>query len=94
MTPDNTLETTLSSTSAAAVADLHDADGETATAAAIGPLSLGGLEEVYDALAEGLDAAGDDASERFLVKLALLNAQALGDAGLMRRHIAIALRDL
>lgn len=59
-----------------------------------GALGLTGLEAVYDALAAGIDRAGSDHSEHFLVKLALLNAQALGDAALFRRQIEIALRDL
>ena len=40
-------------------------------------LSIGGLETVYDALATAIDQAGPDKAELFLVKLALLNAQAL-----------------
>ena len=61
---------------------------------ASGTLSLSGLEAVYDALARALDRAGTDGSERLLVKLALLNAQAIGDAALVRHHIEAALRDL
>ena len=57
-------------------------------------LSLAGLEAVYDALATAIDQAGADKSELFLVKLALLNAQALGDADAFRRQIDTALRDL
>ena len=57
-------------------------------------LSLAGLETVYDALATAIDQAGSDKSELFLVKLALLNAQALGDADAFRRQIDTALRDL
>ena len=57
-------------------------------------LTLPGLETVYDALATAIDQAGPEKSELFLVKLALLNAQALGDADLFRRQLAAALRDL
>lgn len=43
-------------------------------------LTLPDLETVYDRLAHAIDQAGPDKAELFLVKLALLNAQALGDA--------------
>jgi hypothetical protein len=58
------------------------------------PLTIDGLETVYDALATALDQAGPDRSELFLVKLALLNANALADAQLFQQHIASALQDL
>ncbi len=57
-------------------------------------LNLPDLETVYDALAEAIDQAGPDQAELFLVKLALLNANALGQAELVRQHIASALQDL
>ena len=57
-------------------------------------LTLPGLESVYDAVATAIDQAGPDKAELFLVKLALLNAQALGDADAFRRQIDAALRDL
>ena len=57
-------------------------------------LDVAGLENVYDALATAIDRAGEGKSELFLVKLALLNANALGDTQRMRAHIDIALRDL
>lgn len=57
-------------------------------------LTIPGLEQVYDALANAIDAAGPQASELFLVKLALLNAQALGDADHFQRQVEAALRDL
>ncbi|MFO1325760.1 MAG: DUF2783 domain-containing protein [Rubrivivax sp.] len=57
-------------------------------------LTLPGLEAVYDALAESIDAAGPEKSELFLVKLALLNAQALGDPALFQHHLQAALQDL
>ncbi len=58
------------------------------------PLSIVGLEEVYDALARAIDKAGPDKAELFLVKLALLNANALGDASLFQQHLSAALQDL
>ena len=57
-------------------------------------LTLPGLEAVYDALAMAIDEAGPAKAELFLVKLALLNAQALGEADRFRQQIAAALRDL
>ena len=57
-------------------------------------LSIAGLEEVYDALARAIDTAGADKVELFLVKLALLNANALGDAALFQQHLGAALQDL
>jgi hypothetical protein len=57
-------------------------------------LDIGGLETVYDRLAQAIDTAGADKALLFLVKLALLNAQALGDPELLRRHVEAALRDL
>ncbi|WP_027478193.1 hypothetical protein [Curvibacter gracilis] len=57
-------------------------------------LPLSGLEDVYDALASAIDQAGPEKSELFLVKLALLNAQRLGSADLVREHIEVALKDL
>jgi hypothetical protein len=57
-------------------------------------LSVPALEAVYEALATAIDQAGSGKSELFLVKLALLNAQALGDAERFRAQIAAALQDL
>jgi hypothetical protein len=57
-------------------------------------LSVPGLEQVYDALATAIDAAGPDKSELFLVKLALLNAKALGDAAVFQAQVQAALKDL
>ena len=57
-------------------------------------LDIAGLEKVYDNLAEAIDQAGPDKSELFLVKVALLNAQALGDPAVFNAHIASALKDL
>ena len=57
-------------------------------------LPLPELETVYDLLAQAIDQAGPDKAELFLVKLALLNGQALGRADTMQRHIQAALQDL
>jgi hypothetical protein len=63
------------------------------TAPALG-LGISGLEQVYDSLALAIDQAGPDKSDIFLVKLALLNAQALADAAVFQAHVATALKDL
>jgi hypothetical protein len=63
------------------------------TAPPIG-LGISGLEQVYDSLALAIDQAGPDKSDIFLVKLALLNAQALADAAVFQAHVATALKDL
>lgn len=57
-------------------------------------LDIAGVEAAYDRLAQAIDTAGDDKAMLFLVKLALLNAQALGDAGLFARQVDAALDDL
>ena len=57
-------------------------------------LPIDGLETVYDALATAIDQAGPDKAQLFLVKLALLNANALGDAALAQQQITTALLDL
>ena len=57
-------------------------------------LDITGLEAVYDRLAEAIDKAGEAKASLFLVKLALLNAQALGDAEVFARHVEAALQDL
>ncbi len=57
-------------------------------------LPLPGLEQVYDRLAQALDQAGPERSELFLVKLALLNAHALGEARIFDAHVEAALKDL
>ncbi|RTZ38885.1 DUF2783 domain-containing protein [Candidimonas sp. SYP-B2681] len=57
-------------------------------------LSVPGLESVYDALATAIDEAGAEKTELFLVKLALLNANALADPDKFRSHIQEALQDL
>lgn len=57
-------------------------------------LTIGGLETVYDALATAIDQVGADKAQLFLVKLALLNAQALADENLFKAQIKVALQDL
>lgn len=57
-------------------------------------LTIDGLELVYDALAQAIDQAGPDKANLFLVKLALLNANALGDEHLFQQHLSTALLDL
>ena len=55
-------------------------------------LNIDGLETVYDALATAIDQAGADKAQLFLVKLALLNANALGDAALVRQGLPASQR--
>ena len=57
-------------------------------------LDIAGLEQVYDRLATAIDEAGPEKSELFLVKLALLNAKAIGRPDLFEAHIDAALKDL
>jgi len=57
-------------------------------------LDIAGLEQVYDRLATAIDEAGPDKSELFLVKLALLNAKALGQPDLFEAQVEAALKDL
>ena len=57
-------------------------------------LTIGGLETAYDQLATAIDAVGHDKSEHFLVKLALLAAQQLGDEGVFAELISRAQKDL
>ncbi len=57
-------------------------------------LTIDGLETVYDALATAIDQAGPDKAQLFLVKLALLQANALADATLVQTQIEAALQDL
>jgi hypothetical protein len=62
--------------------------------AATNALSISGLEQVYDELATAIDAVGPEKTELFLVKLALMNANALADPALFQAHIDAALKDL
>ena len=57
-------------------------------------LTVPALEQVYDALATAIDQAGPDKATLFLVKLALLNANALVDPAVFASHIEAALADL
>ena len=57
-------------------------------------LDIAGLEQVYDQLATAIDQAGPEKSELFLVKLALLNAKALGQPEIFENQIVLALKDL
>lgn len=57
-------------------------------------LNIGDLESVYDQLATAIDQVGPEKSELFLVKLALLAAQQLGDGRQFVDLIARAARDL
>ncbi|MBL8390076.1 MAG: DUF2783 domain-containing protein [Hydrogenophaga sp.] len=57
-------------------------------------LTIPGLEQVYDQLATAIDAVGPAKTELFLVKLALMNANALADPALFQAHIDAALKDL
>jgi len=57
-------------------------------------LTIGGLETVYDALATAMDQVGEANTPLLLVKLALLNANALGDEKVFQQHLQTALQDL
>lgn len=57
-------------------------------------LTIPGLEQVYDHLATAIDAVGPEKTELFLVKLALLNANALADPAVFQAHIAVAQKDI
>jgi hypothetical protein len=57
-------------------------------------LTIPGLEQVYDQLATAIDAVGPEKAELFLVKLALMNANALADPAVFQSHIDAALKDL
>ena len=63
-------------------------------ATGVSSLGIAGLEQVYDQLATAIDQAGPDKAELFLVKLALLNANALAQPETVRQHIQAALQDL
>ncbi|WP_118132632.1 DUF2783 domain-containing protein [Oceanicella sp. SM1341] len=57
-------------------------------------MSPADLEAVYEDLAETLDAMTEAQRPVFLAKLALLMAEALGDAGAVRGYIAAAVQNL
>lgn len=66
----------------------------TATPTTTAGLDIGGLESVYDTLATAIDQAGEGKAELFLVKLALLQAQANGNADAFAQQVEAALKDL
>jgi hypothetical protein len=57
-------------------------------------LSLAALEDFYDALAQGIDRAGDAQAPVFLAKLALLLAQRIGDPVVLQQAVVAALAGL
>ncbi|WP_068637758.1 hypothetical protein [Thauera butanivorans] len=57
-------------------------------------LSIQELERIYDKLALAIDAATPQHAELFLVKLAILAAEALGDADRFNTMIEAAGQDL
>ena len=57
-------------------------------------MSFAGMEEVYEALALGVDLAGPEKEALFLMRLALLLAQRDGDAAAVKASIAAALEGL
>ena len=57
-------------------------------------LTIPDLETVYDTLATAIDQAGEEKASLFLVKLALLNANALANADVFQAHVQAALLDL
>ncbi len=66
----------------------------TNTTSANSVLTIPDLETVYDTLATAIDQAGQDKASLFLVKLALLNANALANADVFQAHVQAALQDL
>lgn len=57
-------------------------------------LTIADLETLYDHLADSLDRTPPDKRELMLVKLALLAAEALGNAGRFAQLTETAMRDL
>lgn len=57
-------------------------------------LTIPDLEVVYDTLATAIDEVGQEKVSLFLVKLALLNANALASADVFRSQVQAALKDL
>ena len=57
-------------------------------------LSIDALEDVYDTLAQAIDQAGPDKAQLLLVKLALLQANAQGDAQVFAQQVQAALQYL
>jgi hypothetical protein len=52
------------------------------------------LETAYEALATGIDAAGEQREALFLTRLALLLAHELGDIAAFKRAVQTALEEL
>ena len=52
------------------------------------------LETAYEALATGIDAAGEKREALFLTRLALLLAHEIGDIAAFRRAVQTALEEL
>jgi hypothetical protein len=52
------------------------------------------MEDVFDLIAEAIDAAGEDKRALFLAKLALALANMVGDPASVRQAVEAALRDL
>lgn len=52
------------------------------------------LEEMFDLIAEAIDAAGEDKRALFLAKLALALANLVGDPASVRQAVAAASKDL
>jgi hypothetical protein len=57
-------------------------------------LSTAEIEAVYDLIAEGIDAAGEDKARLFLAKLSLALANLTGDLAAVRQAVDAALKDL
>ena len=57
-------------------------------------ISIPDLEVVYDSLATAIDEVGPEKATLFLVKLALLNANAIASADMFQTHVQAALLDL
>ncbi len=57
-------------------------------------LTIAALEQVYDAIADGIDRAGEAKAKLFLAKLCLALANLVGDAAQVRQAADAALRDL
>lgn len=52
------------------------------------------LEAIYDAIAEGVDAAGEQKRALFLAKLSLALANLVADRAAVEAAVAAALKDL
>lgn len=57
-------------------------------------LAFQDLEEIYDRLAQAIDAVGREKESLFLAKLCLTLAQHVGDRATVERAIESATRDL